>query len=67
MAKNTEKNAKEYNIRAREEYRRSKSKQVSIVFNVETENNLYEHVMKQPNKSGYVKDLIKKDIEENIK
>lgn len=36
-----------------------------IQFNRNTESDLIEHLQKQPNKQGYVKGLIRKDMEQS--
>jgi hypothetical protein len=40
---------------------RAKGKRLTIDF-YPTELELYEHIQKQPNKQGYIKDLIRSDI-----
>lgn len=48
--------------RANNKYRREKVKQVGISF-FPTEAELYDHLKAQPNMSGYVKGLIRADME----
>lgn len=47
--------------RAVKEYRK-KTKKLQLEFSP-TETDLWEHVQQQPNKQGYIKDLIRKDME----
>lgn len=42
---------------------REKTKQISVEFNTETEYDLLEHILSQPNRQSYIKNLIKNDIE----
>ena len=44
------------------EYRKRATKSITVEFYKNTEQPLIEHLEKQPNKSGYIKGLIKKDI-----
>lgn len=46
-------------------YRRKNVKNVTLNFNMATESDIYDHVQKQPNKQGYVKGLIRKDMEQS--
>ena len=46
-------------------YQRKNTKNMTINFVMSTEADLYDHVQKQPNKQGYVKGLIRKDMEQN--
>ena len=46
-------------------YRRKNVKNVTLNFNMATESDIYDRVQKQPNKQGYVKGLIRKDMEQN--
>lgn len=48
--------------RAKAKYTNEKVKRFTVSF-YPTESELYEHLLKQENKQGYVKSLIKKDIE----
>lgn len=52
-------NKKEYDI----EFNRKNYRRVEIRLNINTEKHLIEHLEKQPNKQGYIKSLIEKDIE----
>ena len=47
------------------EYRKRATKSVTVQFFKNTEQPLIEHLEQQPNKSGYIKGLIKEDIEKN--
>lgn len=47
------------------EYRKRATKSVTVQFYKNTEQPLIEHLEQQPNKSGYIKGLIKEDIEKN--
>ena len=53
--------ATEAQIKAKKEYRK-KTKQIAIEFNIETEKEILDHILSQENKSRYIKDLIKNDI-----
>ena len=53
--------ATEAQIRAKKNYRK-KTKQITIEFNIETEKEILNHILSQDNKSRYIKDLIKNDI-----
>ena len=44
------------------EYRKRATKSITVEFYKNTEQPLIEQLEKQPNKSGYIKGLIKKDI-----
>jgi len=57
--KNKKFNKKEYDI----EFNRKNYRRVEIRLNINTEKHLIEHLEKQPNKQGYIKSLIEKDIE----
>lgn len=48
--------------RAKAKYNNAKVKRFTVSF-YPTESKLYEHLAKQENKQGYIKSLIKKDIE----
>ncbi|HCY06476.1 MAG TPA: hypothetical protein DHS57_04185, partial [Erysipelotrichaceae bacterium] len=45
------------------EFNRKNYRRVEIRLNINTEKHLIEHLEKQPNKQGYIKSLIEKDIE----
>lgn len=62
MAKNTEKNAKDYNLRAREKYQRDRTRRVTISFNVDTEADVIAHLERQERMGTYIKGLILKDM-----
>ena len=49
--------------RANEAYRRKSAKQTTLRF-YPAEAELWEHLCEQENKAGYLKDLIRKDMEE---
>lgn len=51
-----------YTKKAQEAYRK-KVMTVTITINPRTEVDVYERLSEQENKSGYLKDLVKKDIE----
>ncbi len=44
-------------------YQKSNIKQIKINLNTKTDASLIEHLEKQPNKQGYIKKLIKDDME----
>ena len=44
------------------EYRKRATKSITVEFYKNTEQPLIEHLKKQPKKSEYIKELIKKDI-----
>lgn len=47
-----------------ERYDQKNRKLVSMRFNMVTEKDIYDHLMKQPNKQGYLKCLIRRDMED---
>lgn len=64
MAKSLkEKNQLECNKRAREKYAKEKTTSVSIRFMNNTETDLLEYLNFMSNKAGYVKSLIRADME----
>lgn len=59
-----EKKTSEAQLRAVQKYKKEKSKRISIEFSpVDTK--LWEHIQSQPNKQGYIKGLIRADMEKN--
>lgn len=50
-------------IEAKERYRQ-KTRHISVEFNMETEQELYEFVQRQTSKQAYIKSLIRKNMEE---
>jgi len=71
MAKNTEKNAKEYNKNARAKYSKKYNKEmiktIGIKCNIETEYQIIHKMETVSNKSEYIKTLIRKDITKDNK
>ena len=49
--------------RADKKYKRDKTTQVAVRFYNATEGDLVEHLGRQPNKQGYIKQLIRADME----
>lgn len=49
-------------LRAAQKYKREKVKRITVDFHP-TESDLWEQVSKQPNKQGYIKGLIRADVE----
>ena len=62
MAKNTEKNALQSNKEARKKYIKENIVQVKMVLNKRTDNDVIEKLNEVDNKQGYIKNLIRKDI-----
>ena len=57
-----EKKTSEAQLREVQKYKKEKSKRISIEFSpVDTK--LWEHIQSQPNKQGYIKSLIRADME----
>ena len=54
--------SKRTNYAAQKKYEKSTVKQYTLKFMTSTESDLIEHLERQPNKSGYIKELIKKDM-----
>jgi hypothetical protein len=50
--------------RASAKYDKENIKRATVIFSPQ-ELELYEHLVSQPNKSGYIKDLIRQDMEHN--
>lgn len=48
-------------------YQRAHTKNMTINFNMQTESALYDHVQSQPNKQGYIKQLVRDDMEKSRK
>lgn len=66
MAKSLrEKNQSECNKVAREKYLKEKTTSICIRFMHNTEADLLEHLNSMPNKAGYIKSLIRADMERN--
>jgi hypothetical protein len=57
----TEKQSSDAHLRAVQKYKQ-KVKRTSIEFHP-TETEMWEHIQKQPNKQGYIKGLIRADME----
>ena len=57
--KNKKFNKTQYDI----EFNRKNYRRVEIRLNINTEKHLIDHLEKKPNKQGYIKSLIEKDIE----
>lgn len=51
--------------RPKQNIEKEQTKSVTVQFYKNTEQPLIEHLEQQPNKSGYIKGLIKEDIEKN--
>lgn len=58
-----EKNQLECNKRAREKYAKEKTTSIAIRFMHNTEADLLEYLNSMPNKAGYIKSLIRADME----
>lgn len=58
-----EKNQLECNKRAREKYAKEKTTFIAIRFMHNTEADLLEYLNSMPNKAGYIKSLIRADME----
>lgn len=56
--------AKRSGYAANIKYNKEHTRSVTIRFMINTESDLLNHINTQPNKSGYIKSLIKKDMEE---
>lgn len=52
--------------RAKSKYEKEKVKAFNLRF-YPADSELYEHLAKQPNKAGYLKDLIRKDMDSRCK
>lgn len=64
MAKSLkEKNQLECNKAARNKYLKDKTTSIAIRFMHNTESDLLEHINSMPNKAGYIKSLIRADME----
>ena len=50
-------------LRSIKKYTKEKSKQFNLKF-YPPEMDLWEHLQKQPNKAGYIKELMRKDMQE---
>ncbi len=49
--------------RANAKYQKSKTKQIAIQLNISTDADILEHLERIPNKQGYIKSLIREDIQ----
>lgn len=58
----TEKKTSAAQLRAVQKYKKEKSKRISIEFSP-VDVKLWEHIQNQPNKQGYIKGLIRADME----
>ena len=69
MAKTKKEIQKDYNKRsgyvANKKYDKAHTKMYGVKVVITTEREIYEKLENTPNKSGYIKELIKKDIAEN--
>ena len=54
---------KKTNYASQQRYAKQNVRQFTFRFMMNTERDMIEHLEKQPNKSGYIKALIKKDME----
>lgn len=62
-----EKNQMECNIKAREKYQKNNTTSIAIRFMNNTESDLLEKLNSVDNKAGYIKRLIREDIEKENK
>ena len=60
----TEKKTSAAQLRAAQKYKREKVKRIMVEFSP-AEAGLWDHVQQQPNKQGYIKSLIRADMEKN--
>lgn len=51
-------------LRAAQKYKKEKRKRITVEFSP-VEYDLHDHIQKQPNKQGYIKALIRADMEKN--
>ena len=58
----SEKKTSDAQYRASQKYKKEKVKRITLDFSPK-ESELWDHVQKQPNKQGYIKNLIRADIE----
>ena len=58
----TEKKTSAAQLRAAQKYKREKTKRITVDF-YPAESDLWEHIQQQPNKQGYIKGLIRADME----
>lgn len=61
---NNEKKTSTAQLRAAQKYKREKVKRITVDFSP-AESDLWEHIQGQPNKQGYIKGLIRADMEKN--
>lgn len=50
---------------SKKRYNRLHMKMIGVSFNIPAEQKIYDHVINQSNKSGYIKGLIAKDVLRN--
>lgn len=61
-----EKNQMECNKKAREKYHKEKTKSIAIRLMISTESDIIEKLDSVENKAGYIKKLIREDINKNF-
>ena len=61
---NNEKKTSAAQLRASQKYKKEKVKRITLDFSPK-ESELWDHVQNQPNKQGYIKSLIRADMERN--
>jgi hypothetical protein len=61
----TEKKTSAAQLRAAQKYKREKVKRITVDFSP-TESGLWKHIQGQPNKQGYIKGLIRTDMERKM-
>ena len=61
----TEKKTSAAQLRAAQKYKREKVKRINLEFSP-AESELWEHIQGQPNKQGYIKGLIRADMESGV-
>lgn len=57
--------SKEARNRAQARYNKANTTQMIVKFNHRTETDILEHLRKQPNKQGFIKRLIREDMEKS--
>lgn len=60
----TEKKTSAAQLRAAQKYKQEKIKRITVDFSPK-EADLWDHIQEQPNKQGYIKGLIRADMERN--
>lgn len=58
--------AKHTNYAAQTKYKKNTTKQITLQLNLKTDMDILEKLISVPNKQGYIKTLIRKDIEKNL-